>query len=108
MSPERRLPRPFKLPWGKGQVVEEVSVVHEHWVPTIQLLEYDDGSLNVRFCVYSAQGRFQRQTPYLDRGGLRRLWLRVGRSAPTSGPHPSVGRKSNSPFPLDAGRVGLP
>ena len=63
MSPERRLPRPFNLPWGKGQVVEEVSVVHEHWVPTIQLLEYDDGSLNVRFCVYSAQGRFQRQTP---------------------------------------------
>ncbi len=62
-SPERRLPRPFKLPWGKGQVVEEASVVHDHWRPTIQLLEYEDGSLNVRFCVYSAQGRFQRQTP---------------------------------------------
>ena len=63
MSAERRLPRPFKLPWGKGQVVEEVSVVHDHWRPTIQLLEYEDGSLSVRFCVYSPEGRFRRQTP---------------------------------------------
>ena len=40
-----------------------MSVVHDHWQPTIQLLEYEDGSLNVRFCVYSPEGRFQRQTP---------------------------------------------
>lgn len=63
MSPERKLPRPFKLPWGKGQVVEEVSVAHEHWVPTIQLLEYEDGSLAVRFCFYSPTGRFRRSPP---------------------------------------------
>jgi hypothetical protein len=29
-------------------------------VPTIQLLEYDDGSLTVRFCSYPHSGRFQR------------------------------------------------
>lgn len=60
MKSERKLPRPFKLPWGNGQVVEEVSVAHEHWVPTIQLLEYEDGSLGVRFCFYSPTGRFRR------------------------------------------------
>lgn len=63
MSSERKLPRPFNLPWGKGQVVEEVSVAHEHWVPTIQLLEYEDGSLGVRFCFYSPTGRFRRSPP---------------------------------------------
>ena len=60
---ERKLPRPFKLPWGRGQVVEEVSVAHEHWHPTIQLLEYEDGSLGVRFCFYSPTGRFRRSPP---------------------------------------------
>ena len=54
------MPRPFKLPWGKGMVVEEVSVAHEHWQPTMQLLEYEDGSLGVRFCFYSPTGRFRR------------------------------------------------
>ncbi len=63
MKPEKRLPKPFNLPWGKGQVVEEVSVAHEHWVPTIQLLEYEDGSLGVRFCFYSPTGRFRRSPP---------------------------------------------
>ena len=41
-------------------VVEEVSVAHEHWQPTMQLLEYEDGSLGVRFCFYSPTGRFRR------------------------------------------------
>jgi hypothetical protein len=61
MFPERKLPRPFQLPWGKGQVVEEVSIAHDHWAPTVQLLEYDDGQVGARFCNYSAGGRFQRQ-----------------------------------------------
>ena len=60
MPTERKLPRPFKLPWGKGMVVEEVSVAHEHWQPTMQLLEYEDGSVGVRFCFYSPSGRFRR------------------------------------------------
>ena len=40
-----------------------MSVAHEHWVSTIQLLEYDDGSLGVRFCFYSPTGRFRRSPP---------------------------------------------
>ena len=44
-------------------MVEEVSVTHEHWVPTIQLLECEGGSLGVRFCFYSPTGRFRRSPP---------------------------------------------
>ena len=51
-SPPRPLPRPFAMPWGDGQIVEEVSVVRPHWEPTIQLMEYDDGSRALRFCYY--------------------------------------------------------
>ena len=61
MFPVRKLPRSFELPWGKGQITEEVSVIHDHWSPTIQLLEYEDGQVGLRFCNYSSQGRFQRQ-----------------------------------------------
>ncbi len=60
MPPQRKLPRPFRFPWGGGQIVEEVFVEGEYHVPTIQLLEYEDGSLSVRFCSYTHSGRFQR------------------------------------------------
>ena len=40
------------MPWGVGRIVEEVSVVRPHWEPTIQLMEYDDGSYALRFCYY--------------------------------------------------------
>ena len=56
----RKLPRPFEMHWGKGQIVEEVSCVAEHHEPAIQLLEYDDGSESIRFCYYDLRGRFQR------------------------------------------------
>jgi hypothetical protein len=49
------------FPWGGGQIVEEAYVESEHHVPTIQLPEYEDGSLSVRFCSYSHAGRFQRK-----------------------------------------------
>ena len=56
----RSVPRPFNLHWGKGQIVEEASVVSEHHEPSIQLLEFEDGELLVRFCYYDHSGRFQR------------------------------------------------
>ena len=56
----RELPRPFAMHWGKGQVVEEASCVGEYHEPALQLLEYDDGSVSVRFCYYDHSGRFQR------------------------------------------------
>jgi hypothetical protein len=40
--------------------VEEASVTGEHHEPAIQLLEYDDGSVSIRFAWYDHKGRFQR------------------------------------------------
>ena len=52
MSTDRKIPRPFNLPWGRGQVIEEISIFRPHWEPTIQLLQYEDGSEALRFCYY--------------------------------------------------------
>ena len=53
---KRPIPRPFSFEWGKGQVVEEASVkvqMKDHgWEPTIQLLQFEDGSETLRFCVF--------------------------------------------------------
>jgi hypothetical protein len=61
---KRRLPRPFALPWGAGEVVEQVSIparAEGHgWEPTVQLLVYSDGGETLRFCYYDEQGRFGR------------------------------------------------
>lgn len=63
MGKPRKVPRSFEMPWGKGQVVEEVGVDTEHDSElVIQLLEYDDfDQPTLRFCQYWADGRFQRQ-----------------------------------------------
>ena len=47
------------MPWGKGQITEEAQVIREHWEPTIQFMEYEDGSIGVRFCSYRGS-RFSR------------------------------------------------
>ena len=53
---KRTVPRPFSFEWAKGQVVEEASVRvqmdHHSWEPAIQLLQYEDGSETLRFCVF--------------------------------------------------------
>ena len=54
----RKIPRPFELHWGKGQVVEEATFEGQYHQPSIQLLEFEDGSLSVRFCYYNREGRF--------------------------------------------------
>ena len=56
----RDVPRPFELHWGKGLIVEEVTYSGEHHQPAIQLLEFEDGVLSIRFCYYDHAGRFQR------------------------------------------------
>ena len=73
MASARKLPRPFSFPWGGGQIVEEVFVESEHHVPTIQLLEYGDGSLSVRFCSYTHSGRFQRNPVMMSADDMRGL-----------------------------------
>ena len=50
--PGRALPRPFGFHWGGGFVVEEASVDTPYSEPTIQLLEFEDGSQTLRFCYY--------------------------------------------------------
>ena len=61
---KRPVPRPFALPWGAGEVVEEVvipaSADGHGWEPTIQLLAYADGGECLRFCYYDDHGRFGR------------------------------------------------
>lgn len=57
---ERAVPRPFDLHWGKGMIAEEATAVGRYHVPAIQLLEFEDGSVSVRFCYYDHAGRFQR------------------------------------------------
>ncbi len=60
---KRPLPRPFSFEWAQGQVIEEASVKcklgNHSWEPTIQLLRYDDGTENLRLCVFHGK-RFSR------------------------------------------------
>jgi hypothetical protein len=68
----RKIPRPFKMPWGKGMVIDEVSISSEYHEPTIQLLEFDNGDKLLRFCSYS-HGRFSRSPLMIDEKDLRLL-----------------------------------
>ncbi len=56
----RTVPRPFALHWGSGRIVEEATYSGRHHEPALQLLEFEDGSLSLRFCYYDHAGRFQR------------------------------------------------
>ncbi len=51
-GPGRSVPRPFEMHWGRGWVVEEASAATPYAEPTIQLLEFEDGSQTLRFCYY--------------------------------------------------------
>ena len=73
----RKLPRSFELPWGQGQVVEEVSVMRPHWEPTIQLLRYEDGEETLRFCYYHG-ARFGRGPMIVSGEDLKELKPRPG------------------------------
>lgn len=82
----RRVPRPFTMPWGSGQIVEEASFAGLYHEPTLQLLAYTDGpasgSVSVRFCYYSHDGRFQRGPLILGEeeiAGLRESLTRAPR-----------------------------
>ena len=71
----RTLPRPFSLHWGDGNIVEEATYAGEHHEPSLQLLEFADGSLSVRFCYYDHAGRFQRSPLIVNKNevvGLRK------------------------------------
>jgi hypothetical protein len=64
MASARKLPRPFEMHWGSGEIVEEASYEGEYHEPCIQLMQYTEGpaagSVTIRFCTYNHEGRFQR------------------------------------------------
>jgi hypothetical protein len=73
----RRVPRPFTMHWGGGEIVEEATHTGPHHEPAIQLMEYHDGeaagSVAVRFCYYSHDGRFQRGALMVDEDAIAGL-----------------------------------
>ena len=79
---QRTTPRPFSLHWGSGRIVEEATYAGEHHEPSLQLLEFDDGSLCVRFCYYDHAGRFQRSPLIVSNdeiAGLRKALAQTSR-----------------------------
>jgi len=68
----RKIPRPFAMPWGNGEIIEEATAVGEWSEPSIQLLRYEDGSVAVRFCQYDHCGCFRRSPMIVD-ARLRKL-----------------------------------
>src|SRR5438552_14730444 len=98
----RELPRPFAMPWGTGEIVEEATAVVEWSEPSIQLLRYEDGSESIRFCQYDHRGRFRRSPMMVDGKLLRalgrslaktkRLKALVDQLAAASGPRVEIGR----------------
>jgi len=77
MAPPRKLPRPFEMHWGRGEIIEEATFSGEYHEPTIQLLAYTEGeaagSYSVRFCSYSHRGQFQRSPLMLGEAELAGL-----------------------------------
>ena len=78
MATARKVPRPFEMYWGSGEIVEEAAFEGEHHEPVIQLMEYTEGqaagSFSVRFCTYGHNGRFSRSPLMVgedDIAGLR-------------------------------------
>ena len=55
------------MPWGNGQIVDEVGIDTEYNEVVIQLMQYDDfEGETLRFCQYWPDGRFQRQPMMLS------------------------------------------
>ncbi len=78
----RTLPRPIALHWGSGHIVEEATYDGQHHEPSLQLLEFEDGSLALRFCYYDHAGRFQRSPLIVSNeevAGLRAALARAPR-----------------------------
>jgi hypothetical protein len=73
MPKPRDVPRPFAMPWGRGEIIEEATAVGEHHEPAIQLLRYEDGSLSIRFSHYDHRGRFQRSPLMISRDTIASL-----------------------------------
>jgi hypothetical protein len=76
----RKVPRPFEMPWGRGEIVEEATAIGEWSEPSIQLLHYEDGTLAIRFCQYDHRGRFRRSPMMVDAKLIRGLGRSLSRA----------------------------
>lgn len=74
MAPRRKVPRPFEMHWGRGEIIEEATFGGEYHQPTIQLLSYTEGeaagSFSIRFCSYNSRGQFQRSPLMVSKDDL--------------------------------------
>jgi len=68
----RKVPRPFKLSFGSGMIIEEASITSKYHEPTIQLLKFNNGNKVIRFCSYN-KGRFNRSALMIDEKDLPKL-----------------------------------
>jgi len=78
----RSIPRPFSFEWGRGQVIEEASIKVEmgnhSWEPAIQLLQFEDGSEALRFCVFHGK-QFSRMPLLIGPDELSALFEKASR-----------------------------
>ena len=74
---EPRVPRPFTMHWGSGQIVEEARFEGAHTQPAIQLMRFatgdSSGSYTLRFCHFSHRGQFQRSPMMISEAEIDRL-----------------------------------
>jgi len=68
----REIPRPFKMFWGSGEIIEEASFLSQYHEPSIQLMKYENGSQTIRFCYYQ-NGAFQRGPLILDTKEIKKF-----------------------------------
>jgi hypothetical protein len=77
MAPPRKLPRPFEMHWGRGEIIEEATFSGEYHEPAIQLLAYTEGEaaggFSIRFCSYNHRGQFQRSPLMLGEAEIEGL-----------------------------------
>ncbi len=75
--PEPKIPRPFEMHWGGGQIVEEARFEGEHTNPAIQLMRFESGEAagtqTLRFCHFSHRGQFQRSPMMLAESEIEGL-----------------------------------
>ena len=76
---KRKIPRPFAFPFGKGKIIDEVSIESTYHEPTLQLLEFEDGTKSIRFCYYSGT-RFGRSPLLIDVADWKKLKQKAQKS----------------------------
>jgi hypothetical protein len=75
--PDRRVPRAFSLPWGKGQITEEAAIEGGQHAPSLQLLHYEVGDKQgqhaIRFAAYDVEGKLEQRPLIINEREIARL-----------------------------------